>query len=404
MKAKEKSWVGKLLVMSLVVALVLGMMLVYARSYGGNSSSNVIKELSVKITNPKDGETISGIVTIKAEVRSENKLKEVKYVIIKGKGPWILKEIEPRCEFTTSDGKHMYCEGELDSSEINIPYISIVAMVWDVNNNYAEDSIGAYIKKNVTKELGEECILYAFYGEGCPHCGTPWFNFLDDLQNKYPNLKVKIFEIYHNIENKKLFEEMLNQIGEDKRAVPCSIINNQAFFGFSTMVNNQIENAIIEACCGIGKQTKKKATLRVKAYDVETGEVVRDATTIVLKYSSEAMRKVPIEVIEEVRTEEEKEKNSGVKAEEMKRKKYVLEPKIVVGILKADSIDSIEIEPGTYDLITYAINYTLHTNYRIKIEAGKEYNLYAPLSKGKVIKIPKKKKNKPIIVKTREIG
>jgi len=436
MEAKEKTWIGKLLVTTLVLTLVLGVMPIYAQSYSGGSSSgnieNVTKELSVEITNPEDGETVSGIVKIKAEASGENELKEMKFVIIKGKGPWILKEIKPRCEFTTSDRKHMYCKGKLDSSEINISYISIVAMVWDVNNNYAEDSIGVYINKNVTKELSVE-ITNPEDGETVS--GIVKIKATANGPNKLEKMSLTITGEHRA--KYFLLTDCIESVSKPIGGVTHESYTKTCWYDWDTsdyvgekvtltasITDVEGNRASDSVSVYVAEETepKEKATLRVKAYDVETGDVVKDATTIVLKYLSEPVRKLMTEPVEvpigrkepnsgggvaepaiekEVRAEEEwKEKERKAREEWKEKKIYISGPKIVVRTLKADSIDSIEIEPGTYELITYAINYTLHTNYRIKIEAGKEYNLYAPLSKGKIIKIPEKREIKPITVKT----
>ena len=330
MEAKEKSWIGKLLVMSLVAALVLGVMPVYAQSYGGGSSINVTKELSVKITNPKDGETVSGIVTVKATASGPNELKEMSLTIA---------------------GKHE-----------------------------AEHFLLTDCTKSVTKPTSN--VTHEIYTKTC------WYDW--DTSN-YAREKVTLTASISDVEGNKASNSVTVYVTEES-------------------------------------EPEKKATLRVKAYDVETGDVVRDATTIVLKYSGS--RSEPIRTTEPsrgigqpVRKTTSEKPSSGrvgsgvgvaepaieeVKAKEKWKeerkiniqKKIISGPKIVVGTLKADSIDSIEIEPGAYELITYAINYALHTNYRITIEAGKEYNLYAPLSKGKIITIPEEKETKLITVKT----
>ncbi|MCD6558124.1 MAG: hypothetical protein J7K31_03795 [Candidatus Aenigmarchaeota archaeon] len=94
----------------------------------------------------------------------------------------------------------------------------------------------------------EKCTLYAFYEKGCSHCGREWFDFLEQLKANYPNLDIKIYEISENENNMELFDKMLTQIGENLRAVPCSIIEDEAFFGFSENINNEIENAVKNSC------------------------------------------------------------------------------------------------------------------------------------------------------------
>lgn len=61
---------------------------------------------------------------------------------------------------------------------------------------------------------------------------------------------------------------------------------------------------------------------------------------------------------------------------------------IVVGIIKANGIDSITLKPGVYNLITYAKGYTLYRHWGLLIKPGQEYGLYAPMSKGIITKPP----------------
>ena len=49
--------------------------------------------------------------------------------------------------------------------------------------------------------------------------------------------------------------------------------------------------------------------------------------------------------------------------------------------MNADAVDTIKLKPGIYELMTYANGYAIHTNHRVKMEAGMEYDLHAPLSK-----------------------
>ena len=42
--------------------------------------------------------------------------------------------------------------------------------------------------------------IYLFWGEGCPHCAHEK-EFLAELMQKYPTLKVEDFEIYNDTDN-----------------------------------------------------------------------------------------------------------------------------------------------------------------------------------------------------------
>ena len=49
--------------------------------------------------------------------------------------------------------------------------------------------------------------IYFFWGEGCPYCAQE-SEFLDKMEDKYPTLTLKKFEIYNSTSNFELLEEM----------------------------------------------------------------------------------------------------------------------------------------------------------------------------------------------------
>ncbi len=119
---------------------------------------------------------------------------------------------------------------------------------------------------NITGEVvSGECVeLYSFYGMGCPHCGV-LSSFLEDLEEKYPNLEVKEYEIYFDKENRKLFEYMANSFGVEIQGVPTVFIDEKVIVGFSNAIGENIEEEVkrcSEDCCAspIDKIDAEKVT------------------------------------------------------------------------------------------------------------------------------------------------
>lgn len=67
--------------------------------------------------------------------------------------------------------------------------------------------------------------LYFFWGEGCPHCAEEEL-FLENLERKYPNLKVFQYEVWNNAENRKLLMEMGEKFNIDISGVPFTVVGD----------------------------------------------------------------------------------------------------------------------------------------------------------------------------------
>jgi thiol-disulfide isomerase/thioredoxin len=123
------------------------------------------------------------------------------------------------------------------------------------NNNSAQNNPEP--NPNVTEDNsetiknGKETVVYFFWGVGCPHCADqkPW---MEELEEKYPDLEVKMLETYKNQDNAKLFQEMAKAYGIQARGVPATFIgDSDPVVGFSERVKPSIENKI-KACLNEG--------------------------------------------------------------------------------------------------------------------------------------------------------
>jgi len=112
--------------------------------------------------------------------------------------------------------------------------------------------IGPIISYAAEQEGNNEVVLFMFYGQGCPHCGKMEL-FLNDLEGKYPTLKIERYEIYNNQENRALFENISKAYDTEIVGVPAVFIDNKVVFGFSNSIGSSIENEIKkclnEVCC-----------------------------------------------------------------------------------------------------------------------------------------------------------
>ncbi len=133
--------------------------------------------------------------------------------------------------------------------------------------------------------LKPECSLYTFYTDTCPHCGEDYFEYLHELDEKYSNLKI----IRYNVQsggNNDIFEYMLEKADENTRGVPCFIVDDKAFLGFSDEITKDVEEQLDEICtkstfpvidsfAGPKKlQTGETGTWTVKAHDLDSDYLI----------------------------------------------------------------------------------------------------------------------------------
>jgi thiol-disulfide isomerase/thioredoxin len=85
--------------------------------------------------------------------------------------------------------------------------------------------------------------IHFFWGDGCEHCmkAKP---FLKNLASKYPQIELKMYEIWYNQENQKLFYAMGKEHGIIPEIVPATYIGKEYFSGFNDRVANQIEISV----------------------------------------------------------------------------------------------------------------------------------------------------------------
>ncbi len=88
--------------------------------------------------------------------------------------------------------------------------------------------------------------VYLFYGEGCQHCALEQ-EYLENIKEKYSNLKINKFEVYHNKDNFLLLQKVAKNLNVDGGGIPFLIIGDKHFVGYSKgITSREIENRIRE--------------------------------------------------------------------------------------------------------------------------------------------------------------
>ncbi|MBS3788281.1 thioredoxin [Candidatus Bipolaricaulota bacterium] len=117
----------------------------------------------------------------------------------------------------------------------------------------------------------EKTVLYFFKSKGCPHCASEE-RFLEDLQEKYPSLKVLDREISTSEENIELLRNMGREYGEEIRGVPATFIGKDVWVGFTDKIGNQIE-AKVNYCA---KNRCVNPIVKLKGEGSPTHQTVRE--------------------------------------------------------------------------------------------------------------------------------
>ena len=90
--------------------------------------------------------------------------------------------------------------------------------------------------------------LIYFWGDGCPHCAKE-SKFLEQMAEKYPELKITKYEVWYNSENQELFKKTAKELGITQLGVPLTIIGDEHFIGYQDdeTTGKTIEQAIVKA-------------------------------------------------------------------------------------------------------------------------------------------------------------
>ncbi len=75
-------------------------------------------------------------------------------------------------------------------------------------------------------------VLHFFWGSGCPHCKEEKV-FLDEMKNRFPQMKVLDYEVWYDRENAALLSRMAKAFNLKASGVPVTFIGKNIVIGFS---------------------------------------------------------------------------------------------------------------------------------------------------------------------------
>jgi glutaredoxin len=90
----------------------------------------------------------------------------------------------------------------------------------------------------------EDVRLLFFWGDGCPHC-TEEEVFLEDLQDRHPELEIEEYEVWYVPENRAKLQALAQEMGFEPQYVPVTIVGEQYWIGFSDIIAEEIEQAVV---------------------------------------------------------------------------------------------------------------------------------------------------------------
>jgi len=92
--------------------------------------------------------------------------------------------------------------------------------------------------------------IHFFYSPPCPYCAAQQ-KFLNELENKYPQIEIKRYEFSKNTELIREFYKNYGVPPQQQGFVPVTFTRNNYFVGFNDKIAEQIESCIQE-CLGGG--------------------------------------------------------------------------------------------------------------------------------------------------------
>jgi thiol-disulfide isomerase/thioredoxin len=85
--------------------------------------------------------------------------------------------------------------------------------------------------------------MFVFWGDGCPHCDEQK-PFLRELEQRYPDLEVREFEVFRSNTHHELFIALALAHGIEPGSVPTVFVGGKAYVGDGPQIRREMENTI----------------------------------------------------------------------------------------------------------------------------------------------------------------
>lgn len=131
---------------------------------------------------------------------------------------------------------------------------------------------------------GDPVELLLFWGDGCPHCADEK-EWLVGIQDEYPDLVVKDYEVWFDEENRQLYEEVAADHGIEPQGVPGTFVGDLGWIGFSDATAAEIEATIAALTAGEEPEPVQQAVVDIPLVGpVDLGDSSLVVSTLVIGF------------------------------------------------------------------------------------------------------------------------
>ena len=110
-------------------------------------------------------------------------------------------------------------------------------------------SLGLMVVRPTQAQSGTQehrVAVYLFWGDGCPHCAAEK-PVLEELAQKYPQIDLRLYEVWYVDENQTHFINMAKAYGFEPSGVPTTFIGDKYWVGYNDDLKAEFEETI-QAC------------------------------------------------------------------------------------------------------------------------------------------------------------
>lgn len=126
--------------------------------------------------------------------------------------------------------------------------------------------------------------IYFFYSQTCPVCHEAGI-FLGNLVKKYPEIKIKSFEIFTSLENQQAYFAFGQAYNLDlsQTPIPLILIGEKTFNAYTQSIASEIEQTVVKCLSRGCISPMEKLTLASQKHaDLGTGKIISWSLIIVI--------------------------------------------------------------------------------------------------------------------------
>lgn len=136
-----------------------------------------------------------------------------------------------------------------------------------------------------TSSPEEPLTLVVFHGDGCPHCARE-LQFLVGLQERWPDLRIEMYEVWYDESNQELFRQVAADHGFEAGSVPTTFLNGTYWIGYSDLTGEDIEAAVAAVLTEAEPEDQARSTIDVPGIGpVDVGDRSLLAATVLIGFA-----------------------------------------------------------------------------------------------------------------------